>query len=259
MVSARFQRFELKYLISAREIEQIRALVAPFTEPDPFSEGCPDGRYVVRSIYFDTPDLRFYYEKDAGTSLRKKLRLRTYNCECNETAAFFEIKRKYGVSIIKERVQMSVGRALALLQEDPAHRMDPESVAGLELSPAGRASLERFFFLEQVLRLHPTVLIVYDREAYVGVDNPRVRVTFDCDVRSSISPEIGDIFQEKGLRHLTDRRQILELKFDGAMPAWLRPVTRLLNRSHGPLSKYCSGIDLWGPADEAIAESRAWN
>ncbi len=259
MLGARFERFELKYFVTAQEIARVRAMIAPFVELDPFTEGCPGGMYTVRSIYFDTPDLRFYCEKDAGTSIRKKLRLRTYNSPCPDSIAFFEIKRKYGTTILKERVGMPLDRAIALLREHPAHRLDPESLAGMELSLAARATLERFFFLEQVLELRQTVLIVYDREAYVGIDNPRVRVTFDCDVRSLMYPELEEIFGEKGLRHLTNRRQILEVKFNGAMPPWLRPVTRLLSRSNLPISKYCRGIDLWGPADETVGELRAWN
>lgn len=257
MTGARFERYELKYFIAEPEMDRVRALIAPFMESDPYSEGCAEGKYTVRSIYFDTPGLRFYYEKDAGTATRKKLRLRTYNLPCPESVAFFEIKRKYGTTILKERVGMPFRRAVALLREHPAHRLDPESLSGLELSLAARATLERFFFLEQVLRLRRTVLIVYDREAYVGIDNPRVRVTFDCDVRSTMHPDLEEIFEDKGLRHLTNRRQILEVKFNGAMPPWLRPVTRLLSRSNIPISKYCRGIDLWGPVDERIADSRA--
>jgi len=259
MTIARFQRYELKYFISEREMDAIRTMIAPFAQPDPYSEGCPEGKYTVRSVYYDTPDLRFYYEKEAGTAIRKKLRVRTYNRYCREAVGFFEIKRKYGVTIFKERVGMPFDRALALLQEDPAHRLDPESTAGLELSLAARATLERFFFLQEVLSLLPSVLIVYDREAYVGAENPRVRITFDCDVRSVIRPSIDEIFAEKGLRRLVDRRQILEIKFDGAMPAWVRPVTRLLSRSNRPISKYCNGIDLWGPADEAVVGLRTWS
>lgn len=257
MTTTRFQRFELKYLVSAREMAAVRALVAPFTEPDPFSVGCPDGLYTVRSIYFDTPDLRFYYEKDAGTSIRKKLRLRTYNRYCREAVGFYEIKRKYGTTIFKERVGMPFDRARALLCLKPEERLAVESLDGLDLSAAGRATLERFFFLTQVLRLSPSVLIVYDREAYVGIDNPRVRITFDCDVRSLPRPGIEEIFTDIGLRRMANRRQILEVKFNGSMPAWLRPVTRMLDRSHGPFSKYCCGIDLWEPADEALTMIRA--
>ena len=68
---------------------------------------------------------------------------------------------------------------------------------------------------------------------------------FDCDVCSAITPRLEDIFQDSNLRYLTNRKQILEVKFDGVMPAWLRPLTTMLDRSQQAISKYCHGIDLW--------------
>ncbi len=248
MVHERFERLELKYFVSPDEIRVARKMIAPFTHPDEHAQACDGYRYTVRSIYFDTPDLRFYYEKEAGTKVRKKLRLRTYNRYSQDTVGFFEIKRKYGNSILKERVGMPFDRAATLLKKDPVERKDPATLEDLRLSVSSRASLQRFFFLEEVLLLHPTVLVVYDREPHVGRDNPRVRITFDCDVRSIIRPEMEEIFAERGLRHLTNHRQIMEIKFDGAMPQWLRPLTSRLNRSHQPISKYCRGIELWAPA-----------
>lgn len=253
MTQSRFGRYELKYFVCPAEIDRVRAMVAPFTDPDPYARGCPNGCYTVRSIYLDTASLRFYNEKEAGTAIRKKLRIRTYNRYCRQAVAFIEIKRKYGVTIYKERVGMGFDQARQWLSIDPRRRM--HTLPGLRrpLSPAARATLERFCFLEQTLPLHPVVLIVYEREAWLGRDQDRVRVTFDLDLRSLWRPSYRDFFAERGLRRLGNRRQILEIKFNGAMPPWLRPVTSYLGRSNRPISKYCHGIDLWEPADEAVA------
>ena len=37
--------------------------------------------YVVRSIYFDSPDDKDYYDKQGGEIVRKKLRLRIYDID----------------------------------------------------------------------------------------------------------------------------------------------------------------------------------
>jgi hypothetical protein len=243
----RFRRYELKYFVSPDEMCLVRAMVAPFMRPDEYGLGRPGNCYTVRSIYSDTRDLRFYHEKEAGLKIRKKLRLRTYNRYQPDSVAFFEIKRKHGQTIMKERVGMGLDQALELSRLDPDARAETLSRNGLGLTPGSRASLDRFFFLTDSLMLRRTVLVVYEREAYVGRENPRVRVTLDCDVRSIIRPDLDDIFAERDLRHLSSRRQILEVKFDGWMPPWLRPVTTRLNRSYQPISKYCRGIDLWAP------------
>ncbi len=245
MLPGRFERYELKYFVSLAEADAVRTMIAPFVRPDDFAASRPGYAYTVRSIYYDTPDLRFYFEKDAGLKVRKKLRLRTYNGLGADSVASLEIKRKYGAMIRKERVILPLDCGTqVLVQRRPA-------LVPMQLSTASRYSLERFLVLMESLRLRATVLITYEREAYVGRDDPRVRVTFDKDVRSLPRPEIRDLHANQGFRRLTDRRHVLELKFDGAMPPWLRPVTAKLDRSYRPISKYCRGIDLWG-----LAESR---
>ncbi len=259
MAQTRFGRYELKYFVSPDEIAQIRRMIAPFMVHDPHSQGRPRHRYTVRSVYYDTAALRFYYEKEAGEAIRKKLRVRTYNRYSQDAAAFFEIKRKYGVTIYKERVGMSYDQASHLLRRAPAERLALPFPEELNLSYAAGATLTRFFFLEEALQLDPSVLVVYDREAFIGVESKRTRVTFDYDVRSIYRPVVDEIFAERGLRHLTNRKQILEIKFDEVMPPWLRPVTAFLNRSNRPISKYCNGIDLWEEADDSVAALEVWN
>lgn len=240
MVQGRFERRELKYFIRPAEISRVREIIRPFARPDDYAALCEGYEYTVRSIYFDTPDLRFYYEKDAGVRKRKKLRLRTYN-ECGgDSMGSIEIKRKYGDIIFKERLLLPLDVARALLRERPVN------ISSLGLSTACQQTLHRFLTLMQVLRLRNVVLIAYEREAYVGRDYPRARLTIDKHVRSMIRPGLEDIHAERGLRHLTDERQILEVKFDGTMPAWLRMVTSYIGRSNMAISKYCRGIDLWG-------------
>jgi len=240
MIQGRFERHELKYFIHPTEIRRVRTLIAPFMRPDDYAQGRDGTQYTVRSIYFETPDLRFYWEKEAGTKVRKKLRLRTYNDRDDSSVGAFEIKRKYGVTIFKERAILPLEPARQILSEGRS------ALEGLDLSAASRHTLERFLFLTDVLSLRPIVLVSYEREAYIGRDNPRARVTIDKHVRSMIRPQMDEIHAERDLRHLTTHRQILELKFDDVMPAWMRPVTSLLSRSHLPISKYCRGIELWG-------------
>ncbi len=245
MVQDRLERHELKYFVRPHELDAAREMLAPFMQPDPYARRCPDGRYTVRSIYFDTPDLRFYHEKLAGIKVRKKLRVRTYNCRGADSIAFFEIKRKVGNAVRKERVRVPYEQAVQLLDPQRPSWSVRSELEDVRFSHAARATLERFFFLMSYLRLRPTVLVIYDREPFVGRVDPRSRVTFDCRVRSAIRPEMEEIFAERDLRYLTNRKQILELKFDRVMPQWLRPLTRRLNGSHRAISKYCHGIDLW--------------
>jgi len=69
----------------------------------------------VTSLYYDTADLRFYWEKIEGSRFRRKLRMRLYGepSECGEhTPVQIEIKQRvnYWVADLTAGLNMSVIR-----------------------------------------------------------------------------------------------------------------------------------------------------
>ncbi len=94
-------RREYKYLVPQRDIDRLRQRILPFVTVDDFaSEG---NQYTVRSIYFDSSNLKYYNEKIDGIKIRKKLRVRGYNKQADESIVFLEIKRKNENHINKNR------------------------------------------------------------------------------------------------------------------------------------------------------------
>ncbi|MCK5838303.1 MAG: VTC domain-containing protein, partial [Bacteroidales bacterium] len=100
-------RLELKYLAPVHLLDQIRSDVLIYTDYDKHVLARPDKQYTVRSIYYDTMRLEYYYEKIAGIKRRKKIRIRGYNDpDLNPnciTEVFLEIKRKNNNFISKNR------------------------------------------------------------------------------------------------------------------------------------------------------------
>ena len=86
-----FKRKEYKYYAPYILLEPLRQRFLQNMTNDPFCQGEREKLYTVRSIYFDTPHLLFYYEKLDGLKIRKKLRIRTYNNYCQDSKAFIEI------------------------------------------------------------------------------------------------------------------------------------------------------------------------
>ena len=98
-----FRRHERKYVLPVEDLDDIRRDLLPHVRLDPYCENRPDHRYTVRSVYYDTRDLRFYYERADGLKTRKKLRIRTYGGPGDKAPAFLEIKRKRRKKTHKER------------------------------------------------------------------------------------------------------------------------------------------------------------
>ncbi|MBL7025053.1 MAG: VTC domain-containing protein, partial [Candidatus Marinimicrobia bacterium] len=96
-------RQEDKYLIPMYSMDEIRKAILPYVIADNHRALQESNIYEIRSIYFDSFELKDYYEKHAGLQMRKKLRVRGYNQVSQESEVFLEIKWKNNTFISKDR------------------------------------------------------------------------------------------------------------------------------------------------------------
>ena len=69
-------RHEWKHEISYADLLAIRARLRAIMQPDPHAK---DGRYLIRSLYFDNANVKALREKTDGVNMREKFRIRYYN------------------------------------------------------------------------------------------------------------------------------------------------------------------------------------
>lgn len=106
-------RHELKYLISYADKAELAVRLAPVLHLDPHAQ---QGGYFIRSLYFDDYWNTAYEEKDAGVLLRKKYRIRIYNC--SDRSIKLERKKKFGSYIYKEAAPLTHAEFDAILAGD---------------------------------------------------------------------------------------------------------------------------------------------
>jgi len=234
---ADFERREYKYFVPASCIDSLRERFLQYMEHDPFCRFLENNKYHVRSIYYDTPKFNFYFEKKAGLKIRKKVRIRSYNFMDDKSYAFFEIKRKYNNIIFKNRAKIDFS-TVPILLNGADYRNYCKNLTFIE-----KASLERFIYLMKRLNLESKVLVTYEREAFFGKEESDLRVTFDTSVRSYPHPVLEDIFRDEDMNMYIDNFFVLEVKFWGRMPVWVRNVLRDFSLRQESISKYCLGID----------------
>lgn len=70
-------RHELKHVVTQADALAIRSRLSRLLPVD--CNAGPDGRYQIRSLYFDTPEDRALREKMDGLPFKEKFRLRFYN------------------------------------------------------------------------------------------------------------------------------------------------------------------------------------
>ena len=217
-------RNELKFVCSEGELKLLEERIRHICHLD--SHVGEDGRYTIRSLYFDTYDDQCFYENEAGIDHRRKYRIRIYDgnrdvihLECKET--LHELKKKEICSLSLQQCRQLMGRK-------PVTGGLPEQ------------ELLRRFLVEQRTRLlMPKVIVEYVRTPYV-YEAGNVRITFDRYIRSST--EIDRFLESRvtGRSIMAQNSHILEVKYDEGLPGAIREfLSSGQELSRTSFSKYC--------------------
>lgn len=232
-------RYEFKYLLPLELVPVIRDRITSWLEPDPYGDG---GAYTVASLYFDDWEWTTAWHALEGLRERFKLRMRTYKID-SDLPVFLEIKERIGTSIIKSRspVPRAQAEAIAsgtLVPEGGFHTIKPKTVEGMH---AFRNRMDR-------LDMVPRLWVKYEREAFVSPWGDGSRLTFDTELMVQ-SPDLERPFEapEGAWRHVPLARPvIMEMKFNGASPAWMQNMIHNLELDRVSCSKYAQGAVLVG-------------
>ncbi len=205
-----FQRYEMKYLLTRSQKERLLADMLPYIEPDRYSH------YTINNLYFDTASSYLIRNSLEKPSYKEKLRLRSYGVATPNQTVFLELKKKYKHVVYKRRITLSEKEAMTyLLGRGP---LPQESQIGHEID----------YFMKFYGDLAPAVALSYDREAYSGLEDSELRVTFDDRIlfRETDLSLCAGIY---GYPILNPNTVLMELKVPGVMPLWL---SHLLTKHH---------------------------
>ena len=217
-------RHELKYHLTFMQYRILRQKLGAVLKLD--SHAGPDGRYHIRSLYFDDFRNTAFFDKLAGVATRKKYRMRIYNV--SDDLIKFERKNKFNEYVFKETAVLCREEADRIISGDVSFLADSDS------------QLLRCFYLEcRRNLLRPVVLVDYLRDAYVyPVGN--VRVTFDIGVRTALGPVS---FFDRNTSTVTVCEEpgvILEVKFDNVLPQIVRGLFSDDIRPRAALGKFAA-------------------
>ena len=233
-------RYEVKYFVPEGLLPFLREMIIPYTTLDTHVEYKDTHQYTVRSIYFDTPNFDFYFDKLEGVGRRKKVRMRVYHDNTDENIAFLEVKEKMDVPLLKYRVPFKAINTLNLFKSSNTGSYLIENLPDFDNVPE---NAKKFFYYLHSESLKPVILVVYDREPYNCKFDNRTRITFDKNLRSHAYPMLHDIYNEESVVQTLAGQFILEVKYDYVFPFWLRPIIRKFDLRAEAVSKYLMCID----------------
>lgn len=241
-------RIECKYLISNKKLTALRNAVMPYMTLDKYSEIRPDKQYTVRSIYFDTRRLDYYHDKLAGIKRRKKLRIRGYNSQTNDSLIFLEIKRKNGPTITKARAPIPFADHADVINEGNLEKYKEI----LNSTENGFKDAKKFLYHLYTSNLIPTIKIIYEREAFFYKFYQGIRVTFDKNLRSSLVVKPECLYEEENIRYGLPSKSIMEIKVYGEIPLWLQNIIGSFQLQQEALSKYTICLESHSPFEQYL-------
>lgn len=221
-----FERYEIKYLISADQRKKIMNAMAPYMRGDEY------GKSTICNLYFDTPDYYLIRQSIEKPVYKEKLRVRSYGPAKPGSKVFVELKKKYRDVVYKRRV--------SLPERDAMFYLGSDLTGGLPGQIGSEIDYFRFFYRD----LAPKVYISYDREAFYAKDDDTFRVTFDENIQwrdydLSLTPKpYGEAILQPG-------QSLMEIKVSSAMPLWM---VKALSDNH----IYKTSFSKYGRAYEAI-------
>lgn len=213
-------RHEWKIEINTADLLALRSRLRVLMETDIHAV---NGKYRIRSLYFDTPKDRALREKIDGVNRREKFRIRYYNGDTRFLS--LEKKSKLNGLCNKQSMQITAEQAQAILNNETI--WTPQNAPPL---------LQELIYKMKTEGLRPKVVVDYIREPFIYRPG-NVRVTFDYGIRTGL--RCTDFLNEDLVTvPAGDAPVLMEIKWDAFLPDVIRDAVQMTGRRASAFSKY---------------------
>ncbi|MBR0142375.1 MAG: polyphosphate polymerase domain-containing protein [Ruminococcus sp.] len=214
-------RHEVKHEINYSDMIVIRHRLSAVAYPDPHTI---DGKYFIRSLYFDNIADKALMEKVNGFSQREKFRIRYYNGDTS--VIHLEKKSKSDHLGNKQSALLTAQQAQKIVDGDTEWLMDSEYPLCREL-----------YSKMKTQGIAPKTIVDYTREPFIFPAG-NVRVTLDYKIRSGM--RCTDFLNPDCVTVPVSDSIILEVKWDAFLPDIIKDAVSLSDRREGAFSKYAA-------------------
>ncbi|HHT25305.1 MAG TPA: polyphosphate polymerase domain-containing protein [Clostridiaceae bacterium] len=215
-------RHEVKHEISNHDMLILRQRLRAVMKPDSHAV---NGKYEIRSLYFDNLDDKALREKLDGVSIREKYRIRLYNNDKSQIC--LERKYKCGGLGYKTSVNLTPKQAQAVADGDIGW-----------MAASTDEVIINFYMCARNEGLRAKVIVDYTREPFVFASG-NTRVTMDYNIRTGMG--CTDFLNPACVTvPIEGAPCILELKWDDYLPDVIRGAIQLEGRHSAAFSKYAA-------------------
>ena len=213
-------RHEWKHELNYLDLLSIRSRLRAVAQPDPHAV---DGKYLIRSLYFDNLNDKALREKLDGVNMREKFRIRYYNGD--PSLVRLEKKSKLNGLCAKLSNPLTAEEAQRIVDGQLGWMLD-----------SGRPLVQELYCKMRCQGLRPKTIVDYTREPFVYAPG-NVRVTFDYDIRTGL--RATDFLDPNCVTvPAGDAPILLEVKWDEFLPSVIRDAVQIPGRHVTAFSKY---------------------
>ena len=213
-------RHEWKHVLNTADLLILRQRLRAVMESDPHAV---DGRYQIRSLYFDNEEDKALREKIDGVNMREKFRIRLYNCDA--TVIHLEKKSKRNGLGTKYSANLTAEWAQKIVDGD---------IDWMLMS--GNSLIQELYCKMRYQGMRPKTIVDYTREPFIFRPG-NVRVTLDYDIRTGLHRT--DFLNPNAVTvPAGDAPILMEVKWDEYLPSIIRDVVSMPDRRVGSFSKY---------------------
>jgi hypothetical protein len=215
-------RMELKHAISRVDYYVLKNKLKYLMHLDNNAKN--DGKYLIRSVYFDNLDNKILTEKKEGYIERNKFRVRLYDYQTDYIN--LEKKSKRDNMTFKEKCRISAEEYERIRSGDYQW-----------LAEDSRPLMRELYVQMKLYQLKPITIVDYIREAYI-YPYGNIRVTFDSSIKTSFRN--NDLLNRKinMVDALDPNLVILEVKYDQYLPDFIKYSLQMMDRRRDAYSKY---------------------
>ena len=214
-------RHEIKHEITYSDMITIRQRLSAVAYLDP---NAVDGKYTIRSLYFDNLSDKALREKTDGVNCREKFRIRYYKGDTSDI--HLEKKSKLNGLGDKQSAPLTAEQAQMIVDGKYDWMISSEY------------PLIRELYTKMTTEgLRPKTIVDYTREPFVFPAG-NVRVTIDYDIRTGLA--CTDFLNKNCVTVPASQAIILEVKWDAFLPDIIRDAVALEDRREGAFSKYAA-------------------
>lgn len=214
-------RTELKHEITKMDCYLLRNKLKHVMKADPHAK--ENGKYLIRSVYFDNFDHKVLTQKKEGYYERDKFRVRLYDYKMD----YLNLEKK------SKRNNLTYKQKCRITPEE-YEKMKTGDLSWMEND--SRMLIQDLYIQMNLFQLKPVTVVDYEREVFI-YEHGNVRVTFDGAIKTSfrnndvLNPDLAMVETNPDI-------VILEVKYDEFLPDVIKYLLQLGDRRKGTYSKY---------------------